>query len=387
MKKFSNSNEPEFRKGLSEEEINSPEFNPDDFAPAPETDGAEGENEGLENKRNSLIFALVATLLAIIVCFAGWGVSASVARYESRVLERHVLSVFDNCDRIELYSADREGYAVYAVFFKDKMAGYAVLGTTEGFGGDIDFVVAFNSNNMISKIRVLDHNESRGLGSKIGTDTFLSQFKGLLIGNVNVKYDLISGATTSSKAMGDAISEILGLGLSTESIANELGYDTISEEEIEEEVKKEEDDKKDPSKETEPAETTGKPRPGVNDHGGANVNTGDGDEDMNIDGEDETTVYETETEEPDETTADTTDKADDTTKAPDTSEKVEDTTGPVDSETEADTTEPPVTDTEPVEDTTDSETSAPTVEDTTDAVVEPADSTDAVAARDDDKEV
>ena len=96
MKKFSNSNEPEFKKGLSEEEINSPEFNPDDFAPAPEKDRSQAVNEGLENKRNSLVFAFIATVLALIICFTGWGVTAAVSRYEAKALEREVLSVFDN---------------------------------------------------------------------------------------------------------------------------------------------------------------------------------------------------------------------------------------------------------------------------------------------------
>lgn len=367
MKKFSNSNEPEFKKGLSEEEINSPEFNPDDFAPAPEKDRSQAVNEGLENKRNSLVFAFIATVLALIICFTGWGVTAAVSRYEAKALEKDVLSVFDNCDRIEAYAIDREGYDVYAVFFKNKMAGYAVMGTTEGFGGEIRFVVAFNSNNMISKIRVLDHNESMGLGSQIAKDTFLSQFKGILIGNTGASYDLVSGATTSSKALGDAILEILGLGLSTDSIAKELGYETISQEEIEEEIKKEEEDKN-PTGETEPAETTGKPRPNGSG-GGSNVNQGNGDDGMNIDGEDETTVYETETEEPDETTAET--EEEETTKAPETTEKVEETTTAPEETTEApeetttapeDTTGAPEDTSSPDDTTTEETTGAPDTE-------------------------
>ncbi len=376
MKKFSNSSEPEFKKGLSEEEINSPEFNPDDFAPAPEQEGSSAVNESLENKRNSLVFAFIATVLALIICFTGWGVSAAFARYESKTLENEILSVFDNCDRIEKYAIDRDGYDVYAVFFKEKMAGYAVMGTTEGFGGDIRFVVAFNSNNMISKIRVIEHNESMGLGSQIAKDSFLSQFKGLLIGNTAAKYDLISGATTSSGAMGSAICEILGLGLSTDSIANQLGYETISEEEIEEEIKKDEDDKKNPTDETDPAETTGKPRPN-GPSGGSNVNQGNGDDGMNIDGEDETTVYETETEELDETTdvEDTTD-AEETTKTPDTTEKIEETTEAEETtEKVEDTTEAPEETTGP-EDTAPEETTGPDTSETTG----PSDSNEAVPA-------
>lgn len=333
MKRNSNSNESEYKKGLTEEEINSPEFNPDDFAPAPETGHTMSENENLENKRNSLVFGFVAALLALIICFSGWGVGASVDAYNEKIEEKQVLSVFENCDRLEVYSEDIQGYKVYAVFFKDKMAGYCVSGSTDGFGGKIDFLVAFNSDNVISQIKILDHSESMGLGSKITGDGFLSQFNGLLIGNTSVEYDLIAGATTSSQAVGNSIREILGLGLSTNSIANQLGYDTITEEEIQEEIKKEEDGKKDPEDTTGPSETTGTPNSGVSDHqGGSNINTGDGD--IGVDGEDETTVYESETEKTDDTTGEST-QIPETETSPVDSETTESTQTPSDSESES----------------------------------------------------
>lgn len=366
MKKYSNSKEPEFKRGLTEEEINSPEFNPDDFAPAPEQAMSHNENESLENKQNAIVFALIAAFFALIVGLVGFLVSGTVATYTENKTQKLALEMFSNCDRVEKYDIDSDEFKVYAVFYKQKMAGYCVFTTVDGFGGEIDLVVAFNSDNMISGTKVLSHSESKGLGSKIEKDDFLSQFTGLLIGNSSIKYDLVSGATTSSKAVGDGVSAVLELGLSTESIANELGYETITEAEIEEEVKKEEEEGKDTPDTKDPSETTGNSGPGVGDfQGGANVNDGDGD--MNLDGEDETTVYETETKKPDDeetTEAETTKKEEETTKAPDTTEA--DTTKAPDTTDEV-TTEPPVDTTAP-EDTTDAVTDPPVTDtDTTDA--------------------
>lgn len=368
MKKNSNSIEPEFKRGLTEEEINSPEFNPDDFAPAPEDFQNSNENENLENRRNALAFAFIVALFALIIGLVGWGTKSAVNAYEDNKDSKLALSLFENCNKAEEYKANKEGYKVYAVFYKDKMAGYCVFTTTDGFGGKIDMIVGFNSDNMINNIRIVDHNESRGLGSQISGDSFLSQFKGLLIGNSTASYDLIAGATTSSKAVGESVKKVLGLGLSTESIAKELGYETITEEEIEEEVKKEEENNAS-SDTTDSTDTTRPTRPG-DVTGGGNINQGDGD--INIDGEDETTVYDTETTEQDEETSapeETTGKPvdttapDETTAAPDDTTVGEDTTTP-------DTTAPDDTTSDASEDTTSSDsTEDTTAEDTSSEAV------------------
>jgi len=354
MKRNSNSIDPEFKKGLTEDEINSPEFNPDDFAPAPENTQSTAVNDGLENKRNSIAFALVVAVLAILIGLIGWAVSASMEAYKENLTTREVLSVFPNCTRIEKYENEKEDYGdydIYAVFYKERMAGFCVLGTCEGFGGEIRYAVAFNSDNTITRVAILEHNESKGLGSKIATDDFLRVFKGLLIGDVKFKMtekDMISGATISTKAIENSIRDILGLRLTTDFIAGQFGSETITEEEIEEEIRKEEADKNNTSGKPDKNEngnsnketgsigdstTNGNGKPGIGDYvGGENVNSGDEDSGLNIDGENETTIFDSET-----------DESDVTTGPDDTSDTPEDTTGPADTTGEPDDTESPDT--------------------------------------------
>ncbi len=359
MKRNSNSNEPQFKRGLTEDEINSPEFNPDDFAPAPDTEKGVRENEALESKRNALVFAFVTAFFAIVIGLSGWASIKSVTAYNDNVFENNILSMYSNCDSLEEYKTEHEGYEINAVFYGNKMAGYCVYTTVEGFGGDIDILVAFNSKNEISNVKILDHNESRGLGSKIEGDKFLSQFIGLLIGSGNNEYDIIAGATASSDAICNAIDEILKLGLSTDSIANELGYETISAEEIEKEAEKNEQDKdKDKDKNNNKKPSSQRPSDTTSDRnnnglggyqGGQNSNNGSGN--IGADGEDVTTVYETETKRPDD---DETTGPEETTKAPEeTTAKPAETTG------KAETTAPPA-DTKP--DTTAPDTTAPPVD-------------------------
>ncbi len=340
MKKNNNSYKPEFNVGLTEEEINSPEFNPDDFAPAPDSSsGADNEeNERMINKRNSLVFASVVALLALIISLLGWMTFGAVEKNRHEAFQKEIISCLSNCDRAEKYEHKDSDYDVYALFFRNKIAGYCVHTLFDGYGGNIEMLVAFNSDNLLANIVILDHNESYGLGNKITSKEFLSQFNGLLIGSSEMEYDIISGATVSANAVADEIRKIVELGISTASIARELGYETISAEEIEEEIEKEESQGNNPDgTDNDTAETTGRPsdpsRPG--DHqGGQNVNDG-GDDDMGIESTEGTTVYETESKDPES----------DTTSEPETTEKVEDTTV-------ADTTDDTTADTSSGEDTT-----------------------------------
>lgn len=329
MKKNNQSKFNENKKLLTEEEINSREFDPEDFAPAPDEVQISEVSENIENRRNTLAFAFLVALFTMIIGFAAWTASFVVTAYEDNLAKKQVLSCYENCDKVIEYDVHNEKYDIYAVFYKDKMAGYCVSDTVDGFGGKITIYVAFNSENKIMNIKIPEHNESVGLGSKIAGKDFLSQFYGVLVGNTKPEYDIIAGATTSSNAVGNCIKEILGLGLSTDSIAKELGHETITEDEIKEEIKKEEENKKPSSDKKDPVVTTDDKNSNLGGYqGGQNSNQGSGN--VNIDGDDITTVYDTETEasESDETTApDTTKKEEETTKSPETTESPsEDTT-------------------------------------------------------------
>lgn len=378
MKKHNKSNDVKFTPGLTEEEINSPEFDPEEFAPAP--DGVQTENtiEGAENRRNALVFGFVIAFFALVIGLVGWTASYAVSAYESNVAKNNILLCYENCDKVVAYDVNNEIYDIYAVFFKEKMAGYCVTDTIDGFGGKIKLMVAFNSENKISNVVVLEHNESMGLGSKIAGKSFLSQFFGLLVGNTNAEYDMIAGATVSSKAVGECIKEILGLGLSTDSIAKELGYETITEEEIEEEIKKDEEDKPSSDKDDSSVTTDDKNSNLGGQQGGQNINQGDGN--VNIDGTDVTTEFDTETTATDETEPEETTAAEETTKKPDdTSEK------PETSETAADTTE---TESTEAADTTGEGSDSTTADTTVDSTTAVDNSTsDTTGVADDDNQV
>ena len=84
-------------------------------------------------------------------------------------------------------------------------AGYTVTGYGKGYGGNVEFMVAFDADGKIVNLKVLSHSETAGLGSKIENPEFLAPFKGTTADLTLSDIDAIGGATISSKASITAV--------------------------------------------------------------------------------------------------------------------------------------------------------------------------------------
>jgi electron transport complex protein RnfG len=94
--------------------------------------------------------------------------------------------------------------------------GYCLKVIGSGYGGYMRIIVGIDAEGTIKGLRILEHQETPGLGSKINETRpgesepyFLKQFKGKNARTVTVKngIDAITGATISSKAVTDAINK------------------------------------------------------------------------------------------------------------------------------------------------------------------------------------
>lgn len=87
---------------------------------------------------------------------------------------------------------------------------------TLGYGGYIYLKVGVDNENKIKKVKIREHSETPGLGSKITSESFLNQFEGKSKDDIYLKkeksegkIDAITGATISSKAVVEGIRKLL----------------------------------------------------------------------------------------------------------------------------------------------------------------------------------
>jgi electron transport complex protein RnfG len=110
---------------------------------------------------------------------------------------------------------------VYLGTLEDQITGIAFQAYGEGYAGFIYVMVGIDLEERISGIKVLDHEETPGLGAKIEEPSFTDQLKGksldnsvLVNGNLAVKkdggdLDALTGATISPRGVAQAASAAL----------------------------------------------------------------------------------------------------------------------------------------------------------------------------------
>ena len=86
---------------------------------------------------------------------------------------------------------------------------YAVAATGKGYGGDIEVVVAFNTDDSIKAVRIVSASETPGIGTRVTeTDDLTKQFEGMTgQATIGDNIDGVTGATASSKGVAEAVNQ------------------------------------------------------------------------------------------------------------------------------------------------------------------------------------
>jgi len=98
----------------------------------------------------------------------------------------------------------------YVAYVDGEMVGYVMQSSAQGYSSVIQVLVGIDNNGKITGISILDQSETPGLGTKIEDESFTSQFKGLISGDIALskeggRIDSITGATISSRAVVEAV--------------------------------------------------------------------------------------------------------------------------------------------------------------------------------------
>lgn len=112
----------------------------------------------------------------------------------------------------------RDTVTVYLGTLEGAVSGVAFQTFGEGYGGFIDIMLGIDLEGKISGVKILEHEETPGLGAKIEEPAFREQFKGkslensvLVSGNLAVTndggdLDALTGATISPRGVAQAAS-------------------------------------------------------------------------------------------------------------------------------------------------------------------------------------
>jgi len=130
-----------------------------------------------------------------------------------------VLPHFDNDPIVESVTvANDPGLRIYPASLGGQSVGTGVLTySDQGFGGRITVIVGIDPTGHILDLKVVELSETPGLGTKITSENFTTQFRGLssrdnhrlAVRRDGGEIDAISAATISSRALVDAVNKAM----------------------------------------------------------------------------------------------------------------------------------------------------------------------------------
>lgn len=162
-----------------------------------------------------LVLTIITALSGYLLAYVYKTTKPAIEKQQKLEEEKINKEIFPEGDKF--VEKETKGIKYFSVLnSKGEEIGKIFTTTSLGYGGYIKIKVGVDENFKIKGVKILQHNETPGLGAKITNDKFLSQFKGKTIEDIylkkdksNGKIDAITGATISSRAVTDGIRKLL----------------------------------------------------------------------------------------------------------------------------------------------------------------------------------
>ncbi len=173
----------------------------------------------------SLVLLVISLVVAVLLAFTNAVTKDKIAENtlaEQNEAKRQVMA--ETTEFLDMNYQSGNVKAVYQATKGEKMVGWCVNVTPNGYGGAIDMMVGINPDMSVSGIKVVSDSETAGLGAKAKDALFSEQFKEKMtplsvIKNGKAEDDeivAITGATITSAAVvqgvNDAIEAVKAVG-------------------------------------------------------------------------------------------------------------------------------------------------------------------------------
>jgi|GEM_PF-5400882 Predicted NADH:ubiquinone oxidoreductase, subunit RnfG len=156
--------------------------------------------------------AIVCACVAIMLAAINGVTAGKIAENEEKAADEAVEALFSNFDKLDALDGTFTSpvTGITAVISDGATVGYCVFVSPRGFANEIDLAVGVDLTGKATGVKVITINETPGVGSKTGSEDFLSQFTGKTA-NITLGSDIdaIAGATISSKAVFSGVKAAL----------------------------------------------------------------------------------------------------------------------------------------------------------------------------------
>ena len=159
-----------------------------------------------------VIFLTLVVVISIVALTLANGITKDkIVQAKQDAVAEMLATLFPN---MESFTYDENG-GLYTVLSGGEPIGHAFMAQGRGYGGTIDILIGLKPDNKsLQGIKIITQQETPGLGAKIINTSFLDQFNGVGVNEVELsrnggKIDAITGATISSTAVVNGVKQAI----------------------------------------------------------------------------------------------------------------------------------------------------------------------------------
>ena len=153
-----------------------------------------------------VVICLVVSLLLAVTNSMTSPVIEENARLEAERTRQEVLPGSTTFTKLDV---DAAALGIEEAYREDGGLGYVVSAGYKGYGGIVTVTVGLDNDGKVVGISANVSSETKGIGSKAGQESYLSNYKDLVNAAAAEQVDTISNATYSSTAVRNGVSSIL----------------------------------------------------------------------------------------------------------------------------------------------------------------------------------
>ncbi len=160
-----------------------------------------------ETMRLAVILLVIASVAGAILAFSNNATAGRIEEINAQITQEALSDIFGNIDEAkELADQDkmREEYKdlkeIFEIIENGESKGHSLTVFSNGYDGAIEMMVGIDSEGNIMGVRLVNHSETQGIGSKADEPEFTDLFNDQNV-EEEIEVQLISGATISSEAV------------------------------------------------------------------------------------------------------------------------------------------------------------------------------------------
>jgi electron transport complex, RnfABCDGE type, G subunit len=168
--------------------------------------------------KTSLILALICSVSVLFLSLTNSLTFDKIEQQKQLVLENSLKQVVSSAHSFNELPETSSSSVYSAVDSNKNIIGYVFICSSKGYGGDISVMTGIDLNGNVSGVKILEQNETPGLGQKSTDASFTNQFIKPQIEEFTVKkgtpsaqneISAITGATITSNAVTSCVNTAL----------------------------------------------------------------------------------------------------------------------------------------------------------------------------------